>query len=260
MRTVLAQLESFIQDATINKRDLHELADTVRPTIRQPGVDSAVVADAFHLGSASYQRLAAVLALEHGHRPQYQHWLAERIIVESPIAAMYAAQALTVSALKAPRTEESLNSLKKILKQASHQLDNLLEDEDDPQLQASRRPVDITTRKRQVLAALSILELRTRRNPPPQQLTAEEFDQLARALIDCFTKEELNNVLKEGIGMPLNRLVPITDTFEQIVSHVLLTACESGWVGELAFSVDQAHADRPACKLPFAARFAPLIV
>lgn len=260
---VLAEVTLLTQNAVEKGQDMHTLADMVRPAISQPGVDSEVLAEAFHLSTSSHQRLAAVLALEYGLIPRYLQWLAERIIVESPAAAMYAVQALTVFALKTPRTGDNLTSTWKVLKQARHRLDNLDRElqQEDPPLQDPRRSVDITMRKRQVATALSVLERRMRQMGTPKHLKPDEFDQLAMALVTCLTVEEFEQLLKQGFDMSLRRMVTSTDTLEQMVCRVLQTAWESEWEGELAFSVSQTHGGgRPACQLPFAARFATPIV
>lgn len=242
-----------ILDLAGNSTDLHQVAKDLRPKVRENGVDTLGVATELHLSDSQVRRMAAVLALEHCPDPSYLQWLAERIIVEEPIPAYYATQALTTYALKSGKNDHEL--VRRSLRRAAKQLDNLVEDEESAQLKMSKVPVDLTARKRQLLAASRLLDLRSRKNPPSSVLAPAEFDQFSTAVITHLTQPKLEELLKNDIQMPLHRLANPADPMDILFCQIMVSASDSNWETDFISSVAKATKDRPDFQMPFLARF-----
>ena len=236
-----------------NSFDLHQVANDLRPKVREDGVDTLKVANELHLSESQVRRMAAVLALEHRPDSSYLQWLAERTIVEEPIPAYYATQALTISALRIGKEKQGM--VRSSLRRAAKQLDNLVEDEDSMQLKMSKVPVDLTARKRQLLAADRLLDLRSRKNPPSSVLTPAEFDEFSAAVIVHLTKQELETILKNDIGLPLHRLANPADPMDILFCQVMVSASDSNWETDFISSVAKATNGNVNFQMPFLARF-----
>lgn len=222
--------------------ELNRLADECRPLIRKKGIDSSVVADQFHLSESEPERLAVVLALEHGPKAEYLQWLAERTVVENPIPAFYAAQALTTSALKLDKAQ--LDRVKRALRRAAQQLDNMVNNPDDAHIHASRIPVDISARKRQILSAIAILELRGRQRQ--SVLSPDEFDAFSAAMIANFSAPDLEVLFKQDLETSLRRVANLNEPMELIMCRIMVAANENGWEQDFVRSVARARRGSPA--------------
>lgn len=229
--------KSLPQDLTtllaLTERNLIGLVMDLRPSFRTNKYEPYDIPGRFHLDASQAYRLLAVLALEWQPHASYVRWLSERVTVEKPLVGFTAAQALTTAALRIPRLE--LPTLRAQLKDASDRLDEIIETEDKIGM---AHGCDISSRKRQVQAAASIVELRLQNT---YHCAPKDLDDFLDSFATSFDKDTIDRVCRLQLNTQLKFLANPDDPIELIVAHLVVTAHEKRWLFDLVRAVYTEH-------------------
>ena len=191
----------------------------------------------FHLSESEGERLAAVLALEKDPDPSYLRWLCERVMVEKPLVGFMSSQALTTAGLRLG--QQDLGRIGKAISDATDLLDGLADT--DEQLAMG---IDVAARKRQLQAALSLVEMRTRRGR--SVLSPADLEVFLGALISTFDRDGFDGLAQRQLQTPLKWLANPNEPIELIGINLMLIARDKGWERELIHAAYKEREDNPA--------------
>ncbi len=177
--------------------------------------------DRFHLGDPVGHRAVAIMQLEVRPDVKTVRWLAERVTVEPPPVAFLAAKSLTMAVFRCPAGD--LSSVSRSIDGAANRLDLTVNAPEDP------AEFDIAARKRELIVAKTLIEMRTRTRP--RLMSPIEVDDFLRIL------EGLDRTALEALCVraqtSLRILARPTDPLEHIVLNIVVKARENNWEADL---------------------------
>jgi hypothetical protein len=214
---------------------LANLARDLRIILRTTSYQSFDLAGRFHLSESEGERLTAVLALEKAPDPGYLRWLAERVTVEKPLIGLMAAQALVTASLWL--NQRDLGRIGNAISDATDLLDGLADADEQPAVG------NVAARKRQLQAALSLVEMRSRNGR--SMLPPADLEGFLSALISTFDRDGFDGLFQRRLQSSLKWVANLNDPIELIVVNVVLTARDFGWERELIRAAYEERKDHP---------------
>ena len=214
---------------------LPNLARDLRTILRTTSYQPFDLPGRFHLSESEGERLTAVLALEKAPDPGYLRWLSERVTVEKPLIGFMAAQALATAGLRLHQI--ALGRIAKAISDATDLLDGLADADEQPAVG------DVAARKRQLQAALSLVEMRSRNGR--SMLPPADLEGFLSALISTFDRNGLDGLFQRQLQTSLKWLANLNDPMELIVVNVVLAARDNGWERELIRAAYEERKDHP---------------
>jgi hypothetical protein len=187
-----------------------------------------------HLSEEDAERLAAVVAWERAPETNYLRWVSERVIVEPPITAFVAAQALVVAAVQLEAKD--LARVKAVARLAAARLDGMIQDPDDPTIAR----LGLAVRKRELLNAIAVVD--TRSQDRKGLMTSEQVSSFL-TVVAKLDVDTLARMCEARLKTALRFLADPNDPIEIIVVNLLLTARDRGWEPDL---IRAASAEQPA--------------
>jgi hypothetical protein len=177
--------------------------------------------DRFHLDDPIGHRAVAIMQLEVRPDVKTARWLAERVTVEPPPIAFMAAKSLTMAAFRCPACD--LAAVSRCIDGATGRLDLTSDAPEDP------AEFDVAARKRELIVAKTLIEMRTRRRPG--LMSPPEVDDFLRIL------EGLDRTGLEALCVRAHTTLRIvarpTDPLEHIVLNIAVQAREKNWEADL---------------------------